>query len=760
MSSENEPELLADQEFFFNHAPSGFHTQDAAGMVTAVNDRLLNWLGYSKLEMVGKCRYADLVTGRMRSVFEEHFENLKSTGTPCSIDLELKTRSGTEIPVRLSGYSITKADGGFSRACFVTENLVEHRLQSEAALREGEAHLNVIVASAMDAIITVNSRQEIILFNASASKMFGYELSDVLGKHISLLIPQRFRDSHHHHIARFGMTRDTKRSMGSLGAVHGVRANGEEFPVEASISQVEADGEKYYTVILRDITERKQSEARLSEQAELLDQAQDAIVVRDLEDRILYWNRGAERLYGWKAEESLGKTATEMAFRQSQVQYQQAMAEVLDKGEWHGEMRQLTKTGKDVVTACRWTLVCDEAGKPKSILAINTDLTEQKRLEMQFLRAQRLESIGTLAGGIAHDLNNVLSPLMMAAQMLQLKFTDPDSQRWLKVMLTNIERGTEMVKQILLFARGSQGERIVLQPKHLVKEIVKIVKETFPKNIEIVFNIPEEPWQILGDATQLHQVLINLCVNARDAMPEGGKLTIEIENHVFDANYSRINPQATPGPYIVVIVSDTGVGIPQEVINRIFDPFFTTKEHGKGTGLGLATVQGIVKGHKGFVNVYSEPGKGTKFTVYLPAAASTGMAEAEVAKPQTGNGKGETVLVVDDEPAIREVLDATLRAFGYNVLTAADGVEAVAAFAAHKSEVKVVITDMMMPVMDGPATIRALRKLSPDIPIIACSGLAEESKTQEAYSAGAKAFLPKPFTKEKLLDTLLEVLRA
>ena len=333
---------------------------------------------------------------------------------------------------------------------------------------------------------------------------------------------------------------------------------------------------------------------------------------------------------------------------------------MLQNGEWQGEIRQTRRDGAEINVESRWTLVRDEKGQPNSILIINTDVTEKKRMESQFLRAQRMESIGTLAGGIAHDLNNVLSPILMAIDMLQMKATDDASRKWLDVLRTNAERGGNMVRQVLSFARGVEGERVALQPKHLIKEIVKILRETLPKSIEINFQIPKDLWIISADATQIHQVLMNLCVNARDAMPEGGSISIKAENVFVDENYARMHLEAKPGRFVMISVSDTGPGMTAEIQSRIFEPFFTTKEMTKGTGLGLSTALTIVKSHGGFINVYSELHKGSQFTLYLPAIDTPGSLDAAALQTDLPLGHGELILVVDDEESIREITRGTL----------------------------------------------------------------------------------------------------
>jgi PAS domain S-box-containing protein len=635
---------------------------------------------------------------------------------------------------------------------------IAERQRVEQTLRDSQLKLSGVISSAMDAIISVDEGQRITLFNDAAEKMFGCSASEAIGQTLDRFIPDRFRGTHREKIHAFGQSHATRRRMGALGTVYGLRSDGQEVSIEASISHLEAEGQKVYTVILRDITERQKSEERLREQAALLDQARDAIIVRDLQGRIRYWNKSAELLYGWTAEEAIGQDVRQLVFHGLAEQFEQTKQSTLERGEWSGELRQLTRDGRELIAESRWTLVRDTEDNPKSIFSINTDITEKKKLEAQFLRAQRLESIGTLAGGIAHDLNNILSPILIGLQLLQMKLPDPDSQRWLSLLVANAERGGEMIKQVLSFARGVSGDRINLQPRHLIKEVVKMLQETLPKNILIQSNLPNDLGIITGDPTQLHQVLMNLCINARDAMPDGGTLKIAAENIIFNEHYARVNPQAKLGPYMLITVTDTGTGIPPKILDRIFDPFFTTKPHGMGTGLGLSTVQGIVKGHGGFINVYSEVGEGSQFSVYLPRAEVTQAERSATQQMEAPLGRGELVLVIDDEIAIREVAKGTLESFGYRVMTASDGNEALALYAKHKGEIAVVLTDMMMPLMDGPATIRALKKIDPKIKIIASSGLGANDKKAEVDGGGIKVFLPKPYAADKLLKAIAEIL--
>jgi signal transduction histidine kinase/CheY-like chemotaxis protein len=407
---------------------------------------------------------------------------------------------------------------------------------------------------------------------------------------------------------------------------------------------------------------------------------------------------------------------------------------------WSGQLTHKSKQGREVIVNSRWTLVRDDAGAPQSVLVIDTDVTETKKLESQFLRAQRLESIGTLASGIAHDLNNILSPILMAVSILRRELSNPGGEKMLSIIEGSAERGAGIVKQVLTFARGAEGERALLQPKHLVSELAKIMAQTFPRNVDIQTNLPTELWTVLGDATQLHQVLLNLCVNARDAMLDGGTLTVTAENLDIDQHFASMNPGAQLGWHVALRVSDTGSGMSPETMDKIFDPFFTTKEVGKGTGLGLATVIGIVKSHGGVLTVQSEIGVGTTFSVFLPASR-----DAEVAKKE-------------DEAAVAEALVGTLAAHGYRAYTAEDGTDALALYFQRRGEIAVVLTDLSMGQMDGIALVRALRKIDPAARVIVSSGHFQKENMAVLNGLGVKVLLEKPYTADKLLRALRKVL--
>jgi PAS domain S-box-containing protein len=509
----------------------------------------------------------------------------------------------------------------------------------------------------------------------------------------------------------------------------------------------------------RDITERKLAEERIREQATLLDQASDAIMVEDLDRHISFWNKGAERIYGWTAAEALGRRIDEL-LHTDPGEFERARAVVMEKDGWTGELRQIRKDGREVAIEASWTLVRGPGGRPKSILAINTDITERKKLEMQFLRNQRMEGIGTLAAGIAHDLNNVLAPIVISVDLLGLRTNDPESLKLLDDLRRTARRGANIVRQVLFFARGVEGEQFVLGPKRLVEELIAIISGTFPKNIAIKSRFGDNMQNIRGDPTQLHQVLLNLCINARDAMPQGGTLALEAKNLVLDEAYAAMNPESKPGAYVEFLVADTGEGMPPEIIHKVFEPFFTTKEVGKGTGLGLSTVAAIIKGHHGFITLNSAVGKGTVFKFYLPAEPVKIEEPVVVETGRYPRGNGELILVVDDEELVLDVAAKVLEHHGYKVMTAPEGATAVALYEEHMKEIAVVLTDMTMPVMDGAAAIRAMKAINPDVKVIAASGLGSKATRTKMTDVGIQHFLSKPYTSEVLLKTLQTVIRS
>jgi PAS domain S-box-containing protein len=412
-----------------------------------------------------------------------------------------------------------------------------------------------------------------------------------------------------------------------------------------------------------------------------------------------------------------------------------------------------------VLLSTNATPLLDAAGKIDSVVITVEDITEKKKLETQFLRSQRMESVGTLAGGIAHDLNNVLAPLLIAVQLLKIKIKDTDGRKLLDTLEASVQRGANLIKQVLAFGRGVKGERVSIQPSRIVHEIEQIVHETFPKSVALQTDSPADIWNVIGDATQLNQVFLNLCVNARDAMPDGGRLSIKMENVMLDEIRAGANAETKPGPYVVITVTDTGTGIPKEIQDKIFEPFFTTKAPNEGTGLGLSTCFSIIKSHGGFITCSSGAGQGSAFKVYLPANNTPVEMENQATEAsQLPCGHGELVLIVDDEKAIRSIAQKVLENFGYRVLTAVNGAEGVSIYRERQQDIAVVITDMAMPVLGGPAAIIALKTINPRVKIIGMSGFHVPNGVPKAKNTDVDVFIPKPYTTEMLLNALQKVL--
>ena len=627
-------------------------------------------------------------------------------------------------------------------------------------LLSSETLVRNILDTAMDGIISLDSQQNVILFNAAAEAIFGWRADQVLGRSVEMLIPNRFRPPHRALVEEFGLGVIPSRRMGTgQRTVLALRASGEEFPIEASISRTQTVGETVYTAILRDVTEAVRSRQQIEQQTQMLDQVSDAVSVLDLQGRVTFWNEAAHRLFGWSAAEVHGKHSFDLLYHGDPEALSILQRETDAGRSWAGELTKATRSGETVIVEHRRTVLRDSNEVVTGYLCIDIDITDRKKRERVAHRSQRLESIGTLAGGIAHDLNNVLTPLLMGSKLLASGRAPANPQGLLETMVASAGRGANLIKQLLAFAGGIQGQRGPVRMDLLMAEACGLLEHTLPKSIQIQTTVDPHGPLVIGDATELSQVLMNLCINARDAMPDGGTLGIEATSIRLNGNTSEMHPDAHPGLYVLVKVTDTGTGMSSEVLDRIFDPFFTTKELGKGTGLGLATSQGIVKSHGGFIIVYSEPGNGSKFSIFLPATLVSEAAGKAPSGTTTESGHGRTVLIVDDEAFILQMTSAVLESVGYRVLTAQDGSAALALFRQHRDEISAVLLDIMMPGVTGLQTLDELRKIDPHVTVIACSGLRTRQRETEVFDHGAQAFLPKPYSDDQLLKTLDALLK-
>ena len=722
-----------------------FVIDEASGRIIDTNTRAEHLVGRTRTDILG--------SNQTRLLAPENgqpgFAALRAAATgehPGGCELEVLRHDGHHVPVHASASRIEL----YGRQLLLTMMRdVSERNRMDEQLRQ----LSRAVEQSPASIVITDPAGNITYVNPKFTAVTGYAYAEAIGKNPRILksgetTPETYA----------GLWQTITSGREWRGEFHNRKKSGELFWELVLISPIVnvAGQTTHFLAVKEDITARKQDTARICEQARLLDLAQEAIHVRDLEDRITYWNPSAERFYGWTAAEAVGKTVGQLIPGEIPG-FAQAKKSLLETGGWQGELTVTGKTGRVLNIETRWTLVRNADGTPRSVLDISTDITERKKNEAQFLRSQRMENIGQLAGGIAHDLNNILAPILLSVQLLREEVKTPHGDSMLAMLEAGTRRGAEIVKQLLTFARGVEGQHAPLQPLHLVKEMAQIIRETVPQSITLNTHAQPGGWLVDGDATQLHQVLLNLAVNARDAMPHGGTLELALDEVTLDAVASARLPAAKPGPYVRLKVADTGTGIAPAIRDKMFDPFFTTKSPGKGTGLGLSTVLGIVKSHGGFLQVESTVGRGTEFQVYLPAITGAAALAGDKTPPAPPLGQGKKILIVDDEAAVRTVIKRILEAHDYRTLTASNGLEAVALYAEQGAQIDVVVTDLDMPGLDGRETIAAIRKLNPQARMVVITGA--EGELPSPQELHVPDFLKKPFTALTLLNNLHDRLR-
>ena len=641
-------------------------------------------------------------------------------------------------------------------------NLLQERKRAEEKLHQSEKHFRLLAEHAPTAIF-VQTQYRFAYLNPAALKCFGAETP---GQLLGQPVLDRFDARFHERVKeRICLLNEEKQSVHMMEQIY-LKLDGSPFDVEVSAAPIRWGGHDGALVFFRDITGRKKAEKALRASQERLKEIFEAspnvtsvFRIEGQNLRRTWVSPNLERLFGYTVEEAL-----QPHWWSAHVHPEDLARVISESGRIPAhehvvhEYRFLRRDGGVVWIHDELQLLRDAAGQPYEVVGAWTDITKRKELETHLLRTQRLESVGRLASGIAHDLNNILAPMLMVPPLLREAIQDPELRNMLDMVETNAQRGSDIIKQLLTFGRGLEGERMPVQLRTLVTDMSGIIRETFHKNITTRRETPPETWLVNGDATQLHQVLMNLCVNARDAMPEGGTLTLKLENHELDESFARMTPGARPGRYVCLSVTDTGEGIAPEHLDKIYDPFFTTKELGKGTGLGLSTVLGIVQSHGGFIQVHSQPGRGTQFKAYLPASETAEAQPASQANQPLPQGGGELVLVVDDESSVRQVTRKLLERNGYRVIEASEGADGITQYVAHQQEVQVVVTDLAMPVMDGPTFIRVLRRLNPQVRVIAVSGYQSKSRLPADLGVTGEAQLSKPFSGAMLLQTLQRVL--
>lgn len=669
-----------------------------------------------------------------------------SAGAEWQLEHRIRRRDGAIRHMHVRITVITDAAGRVVGARGVNTDITE-RIQSEAERRK----LSRAVEQSPVTVVITDTAGTIEYANPQFTKVTGYTLAEVVGKNPRMLKSGVQSDA---------VYRDLWTTIASGREWRGELCNRRKdetlYWEDASISPVfdEQGRITHYLAVKEDITERRESLARMREQAALLDVARDAIMVVDLAGIVRFWNRGAELIYGWSVAEAVGRNLFALVYDEAHPAPLLAREAVLKVGEWTGELKQRSKSGATILSRGRSVLMRNPAGDPRSILLTASDITEAKRLEAIFLRAQRLESVGSLASGVAHDLNNVLAPIMLSIELLRPLAVTPEDREALQLMGDATRRGADVVRQLLLFGRGSDAPSETMEVGKVLNEMLRMMRETFPRNLTIGGGAPRDLWPVCGHSTQIYQVVLNLCVNARDAMPSGGQLTLAARNLHADEAFVRKNPGLQAGRYIEIMVRDTGTGIPAAIIDRIFDPFFTTKELGKGTGLGLSTVVGIAKSHGGLVTVNSQEGAGSEFCVYLPAVEASPRRRVPVEHVALPKGRGELVLLVDDESSIRQIVGRALEELGYRTLIASNGGEGLTLARQHLGELRIVVLDMMMPGIDGVQVVRELREFAPALPIIACSGLDRYRGELKALGLDRLHFLHKPFAVEELYSAL------
>jgi PAS domain S-box-containing protein len=751
-NQEQARQQLAEIESIYASVPIGLSFMDTNLKFIRINEYLAQINNVPVAQHIG--RTLGDVLPNLSDQLEPLYQQVLESGLPI-INRKVHGHSPAQPDVErywlVNYYPLRGHNGEIVGINSVVQDITE-RQETEEKLRQQAQIINQI----HDSVIATDLEGYITIWNQGAERLIGYSATEAIGQHISLLYPGELRDVLENQIiAPLLATGEHE--------IEVVMQNkwGKRFDTLLSLSLLHSPNNTPIGMIgyAIDITARKQAEEKIREQAALINIATDAIFVCNLDKQILFWNRGAESIYEWSAAEALGKNANDLLYEKILPEVEAARLIVVTDNSWQGELHQVTKHGKKIIVQSRWTLVRNQLGEPQSILIVNTDITEKKQLEAKFLRTQRLENLGILASGIAHDLNNILTPILTTTQLLPLRLVNVDEQsrQLLNMQQESAKRGAELIQQILSFAQGVEGKHFPLQVKHMLREIEQIVKSTFPKSIVLETDIPKTISSIIiADPTQIHQVLMNLCVNARDAMPDGGTLGIAAENFFVDEQYAQMNPEAQVGKYIMISVSDTGTGIAPDVLKRIFEPFFTTKEYSKGTGLGLSTVIGILKNHGGFIQVESQVGVGSKFKVYFPISEQViNEGNLEIALPK---GKGELILIVDDEDSIRNSNKFSLSSYNYKVMTANDGIEAVSVYAQHQHEISLVLMDVEMPSMDGIRAIQVLCKINPRIKIIAMSGLVSNRDRIQEIGLCVSVFLLKPYSLKQLLEAVHFVL--
>ncbi|HEX7031139.1 MAG TPA: PAS domain S-box protein [Gammaproteobacteria bacterium] len=733
-------------------------TIDAGSVITGWNPQAEKTFGWSRDEAVGGCLYELVIPEAFRAAHRRGIARFLETGEGPLLNRHTEVtalhRDGHEFPVELSIVAL-KGSEGFTFSAFVRD--ITERKQADEALHRYAEHLAATFDKVQTGICEVDLDGRFRRVNPAFAELLGYTQEELKGRNFAELT----------HPDDLEAGRDALRALasGEIASYQAekryLRRDGKTVWVALRSTMVRnSDGEAVYALTtMHDVTERKEHEMRLQQQAALLDQARDAIIVRDVDNRITYWNKGAERLYGWTAGEAIGRDMEEL-LQPSPQTFHAAVRHVLEKDEWNGEITKRRKDGSIVNIDGAWTLARDDNGRPQSILTIDTNITERLALEEQLRQSQRLESIGKLTGGVAHDFNNLLTVILGNAELMLDRVPAGDPLHKLAEMSrTAANRGAELTHRLLAFARRQALEPHMIDVNQLVLGMEDLLRRTLLENIDLEVIPRDNAWWAFVDPGQLEAVLLNLAINARDAMPEGGLLTIEIDNVELDDAYAADNAEVTPGRYVMIAVSDTGHGIPPENLGRVFDPFFTTKEKGKGTGLGLSMAYGFAKQSEGHIKIYSEPGQGTTVRLYLRRANRAEEAATLGAGTKTEPSGSEKVLIVEDDELVREHAASQLQKLGYNVIAAPDGPRALEIMK-RESDIDLLFTDVIMSGgMTGRELAETAKRLRPKLKVLYTSGYTENAIVHQGRLDRGVHLLQKPYQRTELAKKLRQALQ-
>ncbi|MEE9121562.1 MAG: PAS domain S-box protein [Syntrophobacteria bacterium] len=758
-----EEELRESEEKYrtiLENIEEGYFEVDLTGNFTLVNDSLCRIAGYNRDELIAM-NNRDYTTPETAKKMYQVFSKTYQTGEPARIvDYDIFGKDGSTRTLELSASLMADSTGEPVGFRGVVRDVTE-RKRAEEALRESEERYRSLFENNHTVMLLIDPETaDIVDANPAACSFYGWGHEELTSKKITdintLTTEQVFQEierakseQNQHFFFRHRLAKD------------------EIVDVEVFSGPIVLNGKQLLYSIVHDITERKQTIEALRASEEkyrtVLEANPDPVVVYDIESKVVYYNPAFTRVFGWSLGERLGKKMDVFVPEESLPETQTMINRVLAGESFSGiETRRYTKEGKIIPVSISGAVLRDMDGNPLGSVINLRDISEQKNLEGQLQQAQKMEAVGTLAGGIAHDFNNLLQAIQGYTELLLMRKKEGESDwRELQEVIRASKRGAELTQQLLTFSRKVESKRRPLDLNQEVGELRELLERTIPKMIDVEFKLADNLKMVNADSVQLKQVLMNLAVNAKDAMAEGGKLLIETQSVTLDQEFCRRYAEVKPGDYVLFSISDTGHGMGKETLEHIFDPFYTTKEVGKGTGLGLAIVYGIIKNHEGYITCYSRPEVGTTFRIYLPTIEpETVPVDVPIAPEPEGLARGgnETILLVDDEEFIRELGVDVLGCAGYTVLAASNGENALELYGQERARIDLVILDLIMPGMGGSKCLEELLKIDPHTRVLIASGYSPDGPTKGALDTDAKGFVSKPYDTNQLLQLVREIL--